>query len=117
MSAESTVYTALQNDAGVSAITNTIRPLKMKQGDVLPVITYQRIDTDHAGSVLGDTSNCDRVYLQIDCWATSYETVKSLADAVRTAMKTIKSNIIDSREDYEDETEYYRVSMDFYVWD
>lgn len=118
MSAETETIGALIADAGVGAICgDRIRPIKLSQNEILPAISLQRITADHGGSLGGDTSNCTRVYLQIDCWAKTYGETKALAAAVRTAMKTIKSMPIDSTDFYEDDTDTHRVSFDFYVWE
>lgn len=118
MTAESDVIARLVADTGVHAIcADRIRPLKLAQTETLPAVTIQRVTADFGGSLGGDTSNCTRVYVQIDCWASSYGSAKSLAAAVRTAMQSLTAIPIDSTDFYEDETDIYRVSLDFYVWE
>lgn len=118
MSAEADVYTALSSSAAVGAICgDRIKPVKLPQNITLPAISFQRITADHGGSLAGDTSNKDRVYIQIDCWAKSYDDVKSLVAAVRTGMKALVSMPLDTTDFYEDETEIYRVAFDYYVWE
>lgn len=114
MSAESIVVAALK---AADVASDRVYPVKRPQDSILPAVTYQRITADFGGSLGGDTSNCTRVYLQIDCWAKTYGAAKALAAEVRAAMKTIKSMPIDSTDFYEDETEIHRVSFDFYVWE
>lgn len=120
MSAESTVFTTLRDDAGVGAVcADRIYPLKLPQGATLPAVTYQRITADHGGSLGGDTSNCDRVYMQINCWASTFGSALALADAVRAAFQasSAKTMPIDTTQDYDDDVAMYRYILDYYIWD
>jgi len=56
--------------------------------------------------------------MQIDCWATSFETVKDLANKMRQVVDSataFASNLISDQDLYEDEINVYRVSMDFFI--
>ena len=96
--------------------------------------------------MLGDTTNLDRVRVQIDCWVdrgastSAYVISLDLAKAVRAALRDfrvvgevpivedgelqpnipleawLRATPIDSSELYDEDTQTYRVSSDFYVW-
>jgi Protein of unknown function (DUF3168) len=104
-----------------------VYPLVRPQGVPLPAITYQRISTTRVDP-LGEPNFLADGRLQIDCWAASYGAVKDLADAVRrrlngfaeakgprprlAGIRALPSHL----DDYETDTEVYRVSQDFSVW-
>lgn len=114
MSAETTIYAALSNDAGVSAIVSThISPLVRKQADPLPCVTYLRISGVPITSIDGDNSNLDSVRIQIDSWAASYAGAKALDAAVRAAMKTTGALPVMDMDAYEDDEATYRVTRDY----
>jgi len=55
---------------------------------------------------------------QIDHYATSYGAVKTLAESTKTAMAgaSFKSLHLSSIDFYENDTQLYRIMMDFSVW-
>ena len=119
---EKLVYALLANAATITAFTSAhIYPVLLPQGlaAAFPALTYQRISGGRVYSLSGyaDLQHCR---IQIDCWATSYGTVKELAYTVQTVMvgsNTFKAVIEDRPIDmYDDETEIHRVSMDFSLW-
>jgi hypothetical protein len=83
---EESLFSALTNDAGVSALVSArVYPMSLPQKPTYPAISYQVIaDEEHpAMSVNVDTRT---VRVQVSCWATSYSGVKSLANAVKSAL-------------------------------
>lgn len=140
MNASEQIYRALSASQGVTAITDTIRPMHLAEHDTLPALVYSIIGTDPAATLAGDTGNRDRVRLQIDAWADSYGAAQTLALAVRKALRPrvsvdvielvsppgapafhlyqalLYARLIDQRTDYNTETRRHRVSADYYVW-
>lgn len=100
--------------------SNRIYPVVLPQGTVaaFPAVTYQRVSGDRVYSLSG-YSTLENARMQIDCWATSFETVKDLADKTRQVVDSatvFASNLISDQDLYEDGVEVYRVSMDFSLW-
>lgn len=115
----STIYTALSNDAAVSAVVSTrIYPFdSVPINPTKPFISYQRISGEPAVSMNNDTGTPENVREQIDCWGDDVSTVDDLADKVRTAMVTNFSvGSIFDLQFYEPDTELTRVSLDFSLW-
>ena len=117
MSAELKVYDALRGSATVTAIVPQARitPMKRLQNTDLPAITYERVTNDPVQSLAGDTSNLDQVRMRVNCWSLTYSQTKSIAAAVRAAMKGLDCNFISDQDLYEDDTQIYRVAADYYV--
>lgn len=113
------VYAALANHATVSALTSTrLYPVKVPQVPTYPLVRYQRI----SNTIKQGSSDLRRTRFQIDCWAETYDAVQSLAAAVKPALdgyidmdQTVKihwANVVDERDDYDDEVGAYLVSLD-----
>ena len=116
------VQDMLTDDAGVAALVGTrVYPVALPQTPTYPAISYQRISTTPQG---GSTTLRVSRY-QINCWATSYGGVQSLANAVITAAEehrdgsetpvikqTITANVID---DYDPDVKIYRTMVDVFV--
>jgi Protein of unknown function (DUF3168) len=125
---EAAIRSLLLADSAVTTLVGTrICPLVLPQKPTLPAITYQRISGQtqytHDGPALA------RPRVQIDCWASDYDTAKSLAAAaaaVLSGFKGISSGVeiegvfsAGCREFYEAETRpapLYRVSSDYFIW-
>jgi hypothetical protein len=118
MSAELTVYNALRAASPVTALVPQARitPVKRLQNTDLPAITYERVTNDPVQSLSGDTSNLDQVRMRVNCWSLSYSQSKSIAAVVRTALKPLDSYFISDQDLYEDDTQIYRVALDYYIW-
>ena len=89
MSIESGLVAHLLADSAVAAIIGEkVHPGVIPQGGTPPAIVYTRVssirtlDMDGPGTLV-------EVRLRIDCWHTSYAGVKSLADAVRSALNGV----------------------------
>lgn len=81
------IFNKLSNAAPVSAIVGTrISPGVINEGDALPAITYEVID-----SVPQDTkdgaSTLDVVRVDIDFWGEVLDTLKDLANKSRTVLE------------------------------
>jgi hypothetical protein len=119
---EQLVYEALSGDTTLSAIfSGRVYPVLKPQHASLPAITYQRI----SGVVVGDiTDGCQlqNARFQIDLWSSDYATIHgSTLQAVVDAMQSadgFKSYVLTPPlDDYEVDTEQYRVTIDFSVWE
>lgn len=121
MSLYNKLYKHLSTVALITDITGSrIYPVLLPQGAAaaFPAVTYQRVSADRVYSLSG-YSTLENVRMQIDCWATSFETVKDLGDKMRQTVDTataFASNLLSDQDLYEDEVGVYRVSMDFSLW-
>jgi Protein of unknown function (DUF3168) len=119
---EPALYARLAAHAGVSALCGTrIYPLVIPQEEtpVYPVLVYQRISADHIASLAGHSGLCN-ARVQIDCWGRSYADTRELAAVLDNAMtaddEDFSALVLSDLDDYEPETQLYRVSTDFSVW-
>lgn len=116
------LYTALANDAGVAALVSTrIYPLLLPQSPTYGAITYHRISN---GPHIGGTDYRNSRY-QLDCWETTHPRAEALANAVKSALEAHKDEdqtpsikmvrVVNEIENYEDDTESYRIIIDVMV--
>lgn len=116
---EESIYAHLSTVAAVSTLAGTrIYPVFLPQDPTYPAISYQRISSQPQVAI-GGFCNLDNPRIQIDCWASSYSAVKSLAEAVRDAMMSapgFNALELSDQDLYEPEVEVYRVSIDFSCW-
>lgn len=105
-----------------------IWPVRLPQGtreQITPAITFQRvagIPEYHSRGLAGLVM----VRLQVDCWASSYQVAKALADAVRVAVDGFRgamdAEVVQGvflrgdRDLYESAVDVHRVNMDFEIW-
>ena len=121
MSLYNKLYKHLSTSVLITAHTsNRIYPVLLPQGTVaaFPAVTYQRITADRVYSLSG-YSTLENAKMQIDCWATSFETVKDLGNKMRQVVDgatAFASNLISDQDLYEDEVNVYRVSQDYSFW-
>lgn len=113
---EAEILTALISGSPTLA-GGRIYAMFLPDGVTIPAITYQRVGTESINSFAG-SSELDHVRMQIDCWASGYAEAKAMAAEVRQRMqgsgfKALLSNEFD---DFEPDTERYRVSGDYLVW-
>jgi hypothetical protein len=130
MTAGEAVYSVLTGDAGVSAIVgNRIFPGVIPEGSLLPVIVYSVISDVPENSLTGSVATrAVNARVQVDCYARptsagggGYAQVQALAAAVDSALASQSSQTISawreiSRDLFDNETQYHRVSMDFSLW-
>jgi len=73
----------LKGTAAVSALVAArVWPMVAPQGQALPYLVYRRVDSvpvNHAGGTTAD----DFTRIQLDCYASTYDGARVLADAVR----------------------------------
>lgn len=116
---EASIFTTLTGASGVSAIVGSrVYPIILPQKTTLPAITYLRVSGAQEISLSGH-SGLESPRIQVDCWATSYAQAKSLAAAVQAAMiasTAFKVGSVSDRDLFDDETNVFRVSIDFNVW-
>ena len=110
----------------LAALVGTkIYALTIPTGQELPCVTYQRLSGIPANTLEGH-SGLEHITMQVDAWGRNYAEAKSVAKAVRLALATQQSDLasggvfgarLDSDSDYyEDETNYYRISMEYSCW-
>jgi len=119
LSAETKIVALLKADASVSAlIADRIDPDILPENPIYPAITYSEIFPG-AQYHLSGPSTLSNPQIQIDCWALTRDGAKDLAAKVKTAIdgaSTIKGLLVGGFSGYESDTEAYRVSMDFSIW-
>lgn len=112
------IYTALSADSTVAALVATrIYPVLLPLSVVMPAICYQTIATTPQNGFDGNHS-LDQVRAQVDSWSTTLTEAQALAAAVRAAMAVapLYGLPLMSFEDYDSETQLYRVVQDFSIW-
>lgn len=96
---------------------NKVYALVLPDDATMPAITYQRISNVPVDDLSGH-SGLDHVRMQVDCWAETYAAAKELAKEVRAIMTAagFKALLATDRDDYEPDTQRYRASSDYLVW-
>lgn len=96
----------LARGIAVSALTDLIGTgndarlyaMRLKQNETLPAVTYSRVGGTRNHNMGTDTGNVESRW-QFSCWATTYEGVRDVSTAVRTAYSrfsgTSDSTVID----------------------
>ena len=126
---EEALRTYLAGNSGVSAIVSgIIYPVVLPQGVQLPALMFQRISGVRVESLQGSSGLAHPIF-QIDCFSEQkdgYSQVKALAEVVRLALEGYRGTwsgmsiqgvlFLGDTDLYEDESEVYRVSMDFEIW-
>lgn len=134
MSIETGLRPLLTNDAGVSALVATsdsppryrIYPMRLPQGYVLDAISYQRVSAERRHDITDGPIGWAFSRFQFDCWSGSYSGARDLAEALRQALDGYSGDLSDGthvggiyiegeRDLFEEDTEIYRVSMDFLI--
>jgi len=84
--AENVIYSVLKNNAGVAALVGTrIYPNEAEPRSTLPLVIYERTDTEPWQAADGYTGVCEAEY-SFDCWATTQTAATALRAAVRIAL-------------------------------
>lgn len=126
MTIPAAIRTRLLADAGVTAITTTIRPLVRQEGDTLPMVRYDKINSRPLRSLTG-SSGVKKVRYQFVAVAKDFTTADALRKAVYDALVggvgLWGSLVIQSCEpvnqelDYFDpETQEFCSQVDLYIW-
>jgi hypothetical protein len=123
VSAETALRAVLLADAPVNAVVaGRIYPGLLPQAPTTPAIVYQRVTGDHPVNQDG-AGGPDRVRVQVDLWAPTFDAVASLRDKVLAALNGKSSvdlqGVFSESEQgtYDDEVKLHRSSMDFYVYE
>ena len=121
----------MKNTATITAIVaKQIYPIKQRQGNDKPAITYEVISDQSVNHSTGGTatSSCR---VQVDCWAVTYPVARALANALKAALLSWSdatgdplisschymngSDIVEPPNAGQD-TVTYRVSQDYLIW-
>lgn len=113
---EMQVYELLKNDTGVKALINArVYPLVAPQNVTKPYITY-RVVTGLKIQCLGGQIFQGDYRMQLDCFGTSYASVKAISQAVKSALVGfLSSHNINIMDDFEDETQLFKQIIDFKI--
>lgn len=116
------LFELLTEDASVAGlVSNRVYPLILPQSPTLPAVSYQQIS--QVDAVTGSLE-LRQARFQFSCWAASYAGASALADALENALRNHvdkPNNILFVRDenrldDYEDETDSWRVIVDALIW-
>ena len=111
---------------GTSPEIHRMYPGKMPQTPTMPLLVYQRVSGPREHDMDG-AAGIANPRIQIDAWASTYTGAKALSTAVRKridgysgdvgspAVDVIVAMLLSDRDLYDDETELWRVSMDFEI--
>ena len=109
----------------ITSVTTEIRPLKLDEGHADPAIVYA-MGEDSWHRLTSGFSSMGNAVFYVDCYSSSYNTVKSLAEIVSGELTGYVGAIgdhqaeqidnISEQDIFEDETKLYRVAMQFEVW-
>lgn len=120
MTPEEFVYSTLTGAAGVTAIVGAgadarIYPDEAKEGAALPLIVYERQQSEMTHTVHGALA-VTRTTVAVTCWADKRSAAEALCDAVQTALRTADAWAVDRDGQYETETEAYGAVVAVEVW-
>jgi hypothetical protein len=112
MSIESDVQTAFG-----ALVSGRCYPLTAPDPVVKPYIVFSTISDVQLNSLDGYSGIAEK-RIQVDVYTTGYGVAKTLALSVKTAMATtLPASIhLSSQELFENDTQLYRVTMDFSIW-
>ena len=123
---EPAIYALLAANSGVTTLVSTrIYRMILPQNATLPAITFDLIGADVESAMGADHSLVAKT-LQVDSWATSHATARSVMDAARAALQryhgtqstTVIQTILWTNEYslYEKDTKYFHLINDFRVF-
>lgn len=89
----------------------------LPDGAAMPAVTFGRASTV-AMNALDGWGGRDLVRIQVDSWATTYDDAMNVAAEVRQRMQDagFKGLLANEWDDFEADTERFRVSADYMVW-
>jgi hypothetical protein len=125
MNAGKVIYKILSVDSAVAALVGTrIQPFGADQTIAKPYITYQQISKVHNKHKDRDLK-VQTIRMQVDMFATTYDGVSALADAVCTALSyksgTYESIVVDiivfddENDLFSDQPEVFRKQQDYFL--
>ena len=92
-----------------------VYPLVAPQGVDYPALVYTPVDQEHIVGMNG-LHGLQRVRVQVDTYARTYQEALHLQDQVLAALLANKSTVADVRmglSEFEDQARLYRVSVDY----
>lgn len=113
MSIETDFYDVISGNAGVQALVgDRIYPMRAPDKVAVPFITYQFIAGEDYDS-LACTPTRSRKIVQINCIAPNIVDAADVAGAVKTALYAHVGYLQSEGEEYFDETQNFRVRIDW----
>lgn len=110
------VYSALRDDSGVSAIINgRVYPNVAAQSAGLPYIVYSVSSEEEENSISG-ASGLSKVNFFVNCYSKTYKQSKDMADAVRIALESVGCVLVDEQDRFDDESRAFVAECEFFVW-
>lgn len=118
---EKKIFASLSGASAVTTIcASRIYPLILPQNPTYPAITYQRVAGRRENDITNGYVGMENAIVQMDAWATSFETAASLSSAIIVtvcAANSFKALAMNSPLDiYEDDIQAYRRSVDISIW-
>lgn len=125
MTVPAALYEILSGDTAVAALVGTrIYPKKAPQGVARPYVVFHKTTRRPSRTFTG--YSLSRGLWQIDAWADDFDTADTLGDAIEDALdefrgdaggRTLAITLDNDSDDYEPDTDLYRQSLDFVIWD
>lgn len=134
MSLETALFDYLTSNAAVAAIASSVSApdrvyrVRLPEGTVMPAVKWSQISADrrYDHNPPEDQRPWVRKRIQVDCWATTVDVCAELGEAIMRALSGytgfmdgtfLVSSIfcINEFETYEEDTKFYRRTMDFMV--
>lgn len=125
MSVETELYTRLSGYTTLTNLTSTRQhPNVLPENETMPAISWRRVSDQRVSAMGADVVNV-RARFQIDCWASTYTSMRAVADAVRGALQRY-SNLstggviedtyfLNQTEFYENDTGIHHAALDFEI--
>lgn len=118
MSAETIIYAALKDDAGIVALVDDrMYPSKIRQGKALPAIVYIRPDTEYVTTIHSGPPRGAKAIMEIWGIAKDFEDAAALGDAIVAAMGIAGMQPVARRVELDDQTEAESAVLTFWVWE
>lgn len=123
---ENGLYSHLSGDSTITDIVGTnIYGGQVAQHATAPFVRFFRVGAYRVHSTLGPNGLANP-RMQIDCYASTYQGVKELADAVRKSVNGFRgamgsvniggSRLVSEFDSFDNDEQIYRISMDFSFW-
>lgn len=109
---EELLFTHLKTE--VTGVSNRVYPMIMPQNCVKPALVYTVINAKDNQTAVGCVTSSN-VRVQIDIYGTSYAGVKGILTEVKSALYSFEVYPLglNSRDDFEEDTELFRQIIDF----
>lgn len=121
MSLESGIFSALTNDAALSALVGSrVYPVIAPQGVTAPFVVYQPIAAIPA-TTRGEAHEISETLVQFSCYGETYAAATQVRAALVAALDCVaiaggdSPTLQDERSDYEEAVELHRADADFLI--